>query len=139
MKFALLVTAAPFSTQGADTALRFARAAIHKGHSIERIFFFRDGVHNANAFSIAPQDETNIPSEWQTFCQNNSIDAVACVSAALRRGIVDTHESQRHNLTASNLTASNLTAGNLAAGIEIGGLGLLTDAIINADRVLTFG
>ena len=134
MKFALLVTAAPFSTQGAETALRFARAAIHNGHSIERIFFFRDGVHNANAFSIAPQDETNIPSEWQTFCQNNSIDAVACVSAALRRGIVDTRESQRHNLS-----ASNLTAGNLAAGIEIGGLGLLTDAIINADRVLTFG
>lgn len=118
MKFALLVTAAPFSTQGAETALRFARAAISNGHTIERIFFFRDGVHNANRFSTAPQDEKNIPAEWQQFCQVQAIDAVVCVSAALKRGI---------------------TEKNIIDNMQIGGLGLLTDAIINADRILTFG
>jgi tRNA 2-thiouridine synthesizing protein D len=117
MKFALLITAAPFSTQGAETALRFARAAISSGHSMERIFFFRDGVHNANTYSVAPQDELNIPAEWQKFCKAEAIDAVVCVSAALRRGIVDSN----------------------VENIPIAGLGLLTDAIISADRVLTFG
>jgi tRNA 2-thiouridine synthesizing protein D len=116
MKFALLITAAPFSTQGAETALRFARAAISNGHSIERIFFFRDGVHNASTFTTAPQDENNIPAEWQQFCAAQTIDTVVCVSAALKRGIVDTNTN-----------------------IPIAGLGLLTDAIINADRLVTFG
>ena len=116
MKFALLITAAPFSTQGAETALRFASAAISNGHSIERIFFFRDGVHNASAFTTVPQDESNIPEEWQQFCETHKIDAVVCVSAANRRGIVD---SNTH--------------------IPIAGLGLLTDAMMNADRLVTFG
>ena len=116
MRIALLITAAPFSKQGAETALRFARAAISNGHTIERIFFFRDGVHNASAVAVAPQDESNIPAEWQQFCDTQKIDAVVCVSAANKRGIVN---SNTH--------------------IPIAGLGLLTDAMINADRLVTFG
>jgi tRNA 2-thiouridine synthesizing protein D len=118
MKFALLITAAPFSSQGAETALRFAQAAVNSGHSIERVFFFRDGVHNASRSSIAPQDEKNIPAAWQKFCETQKIDTVVCVSAALKRGISEE---------------------NIFSNMQIGGLGLLTDAIINADRVLTFG
>ncbi len=129
MKFALLVTAAPFSSQGSATALRFARAALAKDHTIERIFFFRDGVHNASQLAIAPQDEHNIPAEWQLFCDNHSIDAVVCVSAAVKRGVVDNREAERHTLPACNVAAS----------MVIAGLGQLSDAIINADRVLTFG
>lgn len=129
MKFALLVTAAPFSTQGAETALRFARAAISNGHTIERIFFYRDGVHNANTFAACPQDESNIPAEWQQLCKTHSIDAVVCVSAGLKRGIVDARENQRHNFP----------IGNVADHMSVAGLGLLTDSIISADRVVTFG
>jgi tRNA 2-thiouridine synthesizing protein D len=124
MKFALLVTAAPFSMQGAETALRFARAAISNGHTIERVFFYRDGVHNASAFATFPQDEANIPAEWQQFCKAEAIDSVVCVSAALKRGIVD---------------KGNDDTSNVADSMSVAGLGLLTDAIINADRVLTFG
>ena len=129
MKFALLVTAAPFSQQGSHTALRFARAAVASGHTIERVFFFRDGVHNASQFSVTPQDENNVPLEWQQFCHNETIDAVVCVSAALKRGIVDSREQTRHTLTANNL----------APGMVIAGLGQLVDMLITADRVITFG
>lgn len=129
MKFALLVTAAPYSQQGAATALRFARAAIANGHSISRVFFYRDGVHNASALAVVPQDEENIPRAWQLFCEEKNIDAVVCVSAAIKRGIVDNRESQRHELQAANL----------AAPMAIGGLGQLTDAIIDCDQLLTFG
>ena len=129
MKFALLVTAAPFSQQGAATALRFAQAAVKNGHRVERVFFFRDGVHNASRFAIAPQDERNVPAEWQQFCREQALDAVVCVSAALKRGIVDVRESERHQLPADNI----------ADGMQIGGLGLLTEALIAADRVVTFG
>jgi tRNA 2-thiouridine synthesizing protein D len=129
MKFALLITAAPFSQQSAHTALRFARAVISSGHSIERVFFFRDGVHNASQLTVMPQDENNVPSEWQHFCRNENIDAVVCVSAALKRGIVDAREQTRHSLTASNI----------APGMTIAGLGQLADMLISADRVITFG
>jgi tRNA 2-thiouridine synthesizing protein D len=129
MKFALLITAAPFSQQGAATALRFAQAAVKAGHCIERVFFFRDGVHSASTLAIAPQDEANVPALWQQFCREHNIDAITCVSAALKRGIVDARESQRHQRSAANI----------ADGMQIGGLGLLTEAIIEADRVVTFG
>ena len=109
--FALLVNAAPFSTQGPATALRFARAAITAGHNIERVFFFRDGVHCANLLAVSPQDERNIPAEWQQFCAMHTIDAVVCVSAAVKRGIVDERESRRHNLPVSNLATPMLIAG----------------------------
>lgn len=129
MRFSLLITAAPFSQPGAETALRFARAALAKGHSIERIFLFRDGVHNATTLAVAAQDERNIPAEWQQFCAQHQLDAVVCVSAALKRGIVDARESQRHALPASNL----------APHMQIAGLGQLTDAILNSDRLISFG
>lgn len=129
MNFALLVTAAPFNQQGAETALRFAKAVLAAGHRIERVFFFREGVHTANALAIAPQDERNIPQEWKAFCQHTGIDAVVCVSAAVKRGIVDRRESERHYLLADNL----------AAPLVMAGLGQLADALLSADRVVTFG
>lgn len=129
MKFALLVTATPFSSEGAATALRFAQAVLAGGHQIERVFFFRDGVHNASRYAIAPQDEANVPAQWQQFCRDHAIDAVVCVSAALKRGIVDAREAARHQLA----------AGNMADGLQIGGLGVLTEALASADRVVTFG
>lgn len=116
VNFALLITVAPFSHQGAATALRFARAALANGHSIERVFFFQDGVHNASQFTITPQDENNIPAEWQQLCREHTVDAVVCVSAANKRGII-----------------------NINTNMPIAGLGLLTDAMINADRLITFG
>lgn len=129
MKFALLVNAAPYSSQGAASALRFARAVLAKEHSIERVFFFRDGVHCANQLAVAPQDERNVPAEWQQFCVLHQLDAVVCVSAAIRRGVTDERESRRHELPSANL----------ANGMIIAGLGQLADALINADRVITFG
>lgn len=129
MKLALLITAAPGQQQGGFTALRFARAALATGHSIQRVFFFRDGVHHASTLAVMPQDEFNIPQEWQHFCNEHHIDATVCVSAALRRGIVDAREQTRHTLPAHNLAES----------MSVAGLGQLADMLATADRVITFG
>ena len=129
MKFSLLVTSAPCNSDAPATALRFAKAALEHGHSIYRIFFFRDGVHNANTYSVSPQDENNLPTAWQQFCAANAIDATVCVTAALKRGVLDEKESQRWQRSGANASPHT----------EIGGLGLLTEAIIHSDRVVTFG
>lgn len=129
MKFSLLISAAPCNAQAPITALRFAQAALQAGHNIHRIFFFRDGVHNASTFAVYQQDEVNIPQQWQQFCTEYNLDAVICVSAALKRGILDPQESRRHQRNGSNADSN----------IQTGGLGMLTEAIIHSDRLISFG
>lgn len=129
MIFAIVVHAAPGQHQGAETALRFARAVIESGHSIYRVFFYRDGVHNGSALTCLPQDEYNIPQQWQALAQEHDLDLVVCIAAAVRRGILDANEARRYERSGFNL----------ADGFELSGLGQLIDASLHADRVITFG
>lgn len=127
MDFAILVTAAP-TQQGAATAYQFTKAALKQNHRIKRIFFYGDGIHNGNAFITMPQDETNIVTLWQQLALEHSIDLVICVSAALRRGLIDEIEAQRYDKTAANL----------AGGFKISGLGQLIEAIAQTTRFIAF-
>jgi tRNA 2-thiouridine synthesizing protein D len=129
MKFSLAIYAAPYSAQASDSAYRFATALLAEGHSLYRIFFYQDGVHNATELSAPPQDETNMPARWLTLAANHQIDLVVCIAAALRRGILDKTEAERYEKSAANL----------AKGFTIGGLGQLLDAAVVSDRLITFG
>jgi tRNA 2-thiouridine synthesizing protein D len=66
MKFGLLVSEGPYTHQASDSAYQFVVAALAKGHEIQRVFFYHDGVNNA---------------------AEHKVDLVVCVAAALRRGI----------------------------------------------------
>jgi len=129
MKFTLLIQSAPIDSQSSATALRFARALLGKGHEIERIFFYRSGVQSANRLALAPQDETNLPLEWQSFISENQLDAVVCIAAAIRRGIVNAAETARYGVEGANLIEA----------AELSGLGQLVAACAASDRVVTFG
>jgi len=129
MKFTLLIQSAPIDSQSSATALRFARALLAKGHEIERIFFYRSGVQSANRLALAPQDETNLPLEWQSFISENRLDAVVCIAAAIRRGIVNAAETARYGVEGDNLIEA----------AELSGLGQLVAACAASDRVITFG
>ena len=129
MKFALAVYGAPCSSQAPQTALHFARAVLQQGHEIVRLFFYQDGVYTATTLAQPPQDEPNLPQQWQEFIAENQLDAVVCIAAALRRGVVDAAEAERYELTSCNLHR----------GYELSGLGQLVDGALQADRVMTFG
>ncbi|WP_263078968.1 sulfurtransferase complex subunit TusD [Endozoicomonas sp. Mp262] len=129
MKFALAIYGSPSNSQAPLSALHFAKATLAAGHEIIRIFFYQDGVNTATTLSVPPQDEQNIPKEWQSFIRTHSIDAVVCIAAALRRGIVDDRESTRYQLTSNNL----------ADTYQLSGLGQLVEASMEADRLITFG
>jgi tRNA 2-thiouridine synthesizing protein D len=58
MIFSLAVYAPPYSSQASHTAYEFAKALLHKGHTLHRIFFYHDGVHNASSLGTPPQDLT---------------------------------------------------------------------------------
>ena len=129
MRYTLLVNAAPQTGGAAHSALRFVEAALAGGHSIERLFFYGDGVYNASRLTVMPQDEANLPALWDALIRKHKLESVACVSSAIRRGVLDATESSRHELNVVSCYDSS----------EIGGLGQLIDAISNADRLISFG
>ncbi len=129
VKFTIVLHAAPYTSQASHSALRFAQAALSAGHEIVRVFFYYDGVHNCNEFSVAPQDEIDLVKAWSSLLQAHNIDAVTCVSSAMKRGIVDEREAKRHELRSHNLQAPSV----------LSGLGQLVDASMASDRTISFG
>ena len=129
MKFAIVVYTSPASTQAAASAYQFASRLLEEGHEIYRLFFFSDGVANVNRLTITPQDEINLPSKWHQLIESYELDSVACVSSAIKRGILNPQEAERYELDAHSLYESS----------EIAGLGQLVDAAMNADRLVQFG
>jgi len=128
VKITVVVHSAPTS-QSAWSAYQFTRATLDAGHEIYRLFFYGDGVLNSSALSVAPQGEFDLMQAWQTLITSYELDAISCVSSALKRGIIDTQEAARYERSGVSLTA----------GITLSGLGQLVDATLVSDRVVSFG
>jgi tRNA 2-thiouridine synthesizing protein D len=128
MKFFIIINGAPWSSPASLTALKFAEAVVDSGHDIYRLFFFQDGVHNASAFAVAPQDEIDIPKRWLALIDKHQLDAVVCAASALKHGLLDAGEAVRYDKDGHNLLPS----------FEISGIGQLVDALTQADRVVNF-
>ena len=118
MKFGILVNEGPFTHQASDTAYRFTTAALAKGHEISRVFFYHDGVNNANRHSAPQSDDRNLVKLWSELGREHGVDLVVCVAAGLRRGLKDEV---------------------LAEGFRISGLGQLVETGIVSDRLVVFG
>lgn len=129
MIFSLLVQESAVGRQSSHAAYRFARELLARGHTLYRVFFFGDGVHNSTALNCAASGEADLPALWQQLATEHDVDLVSCVSSALRRGIIDEREAARH--------ASD--AVSLRQGFELSGLGQLVEACIRSDRILDFG
>lgn len=128
MKFVINVLSSS-TAPATRRALRFAQTVLAEGHEIVRVFFYQDGVLTASNNLVLAQDQTDIAQQWQAFINENRLDAVVCIAAALRRGVLDQAEAQRYQRDAVNL----------AQGYELSGLGQLHDALQQADRVVSFG
>lgn len=128
MKFTLVIHAAP-EADGARSALLFARAAVDAGHELYRVFFYGQGVHNATTLSVIPQDEKDIGEDWKQFIDEQQLDAVVCIAAGLRRGIIDGSEANRYDKSGYNMSST----------FALSGLGQLLEAAVRCDRVVTFG
>jgi tRNA 2-thiouridine synthesizing protein D len=118
MNIGILLKEGPYNHQAADTAYKFAEAAIAKGHKVDAIFLYNDGVINATRLGDPPQDDRNIAARWTELSQKHGVEVLACIAASKRRGINDEV---------------------MIDGGEITGLGTLTDIAIRNDRLLTFG
>ncbi|MDZ7924818.1 MAG: sulfurtransferase complex subunit TusD [Marinagarivorans sp.] len=130
MLFTLVINTAPISLHNgqAHSALLFAKTLIAQKHSIHRLFFYGEGIQNLNAQALPPQGEADLCQQWQAFINAHQLDAVVCIAAAIRRGVFDTTEANRHQRSAA-----------LAEGVSLSGLGQLIEATTTSDRTITFG
>lgn len=128
LKYCLLVTGPAYGTQQASSAYQFAQAVIASGHHLVSIFFYREGVLNANQLIAPANDEFDLVRAWQQLATEHSVTLNVCVAAALRRGVTDQHEAKQLNLAAANLQP----------GFTLSGLGALAEAALTCDRMVQF-
>ena len=118
MNISLLVQSNPIPSSTQLLALQFAQQAITQGHSLHRIFFYKEGALVGNKYSASPEDETNIQAKWGVFAQETGTELAICIAAAQRRGIIGSK--------------------NVAEGFTIVGLGQMVEAMLESDRTVTF-
>ncbi len=129
MKYTIVVQCPVSQRSLHQCALRFVEALLRKGHRVERVFFYGDGVLLANACAVPGQDELDTLKAWQTLISTHGLDVVVCIAAALKRGILDDTERSRYEKPAAVLPQ----------GFELSGLGQLVEAMAKSDRTMTFG
>ncbi|OGG95406.1 MAG: sulfurtransferase TusD [Candidatus Lambdaproteobacteria bacterium RIFOXYD2_FULL_50_16] len=117
MKFGILLKEGPYNHQAADTAYQFVKAAMARGHEVEAVFLYNDGVYNVTNLASPPQDDRNIVQRWSEL-GDQGVEILSCIAASKRRGIADEVLSRNASIT---------------------GLGVLTDIAIRVDRLMIFG
>lgn len=127
MRYTLLVTGPPYGTQQASSAWQFANALIASGHTLDSVFFYREGVLNANEMTQPASDEFDLVRAWQDL-QRHGVKLIVCVSAALRRGVLVTSPEQQRQTS----------DGDALMNFQFSGLGALAEATLNCDRIIQF-
>ena len=126
--FALLVTHAPWDSQSAYSAFRFAKAAIETGHKVKGIFFYQAGVLNGNSFQSGHSDELKLYQKWCELNEQFQIPLQVCVTAANRRGIINAEDAEEQDVNHFNLSLPFSEVG----------LGELVSLMNEADRTVQF-
>ncbi|MEI3773589.1 sulfurtransferase complex subunit TusD [Pectobacterium brasiliense] len=128
LSYCLLVTGPAYGTQQASSALQFAQALLAEGHRLKSVFFYREGVLNANQLTSPANDEFDLVRAWQQLGEMHQVALNVCVAAALRRGVTDAQQA----------TQLNLVGANLQPGFVLSGLGELAQSVLTCDRVIQF-
>lgn len=129
MKFAILITSAPYASQASLSAYHFAKAVIDQKNEIVQVFFFQDGVHHANQLIYRPTDELPIISLWQELAEQAHFELAVCSTSALLRGVIDESLAEQYEKSAVNFNSA----------FKMSSLTQMYEAIAQSDRFITFG
>ncbi|WP_041186162.1 sulfurtransferase complex subunit TusD [Candidatus Moranella endobia] len=128
LDYCLMVTGPAYGNQRASSALQFAWALLACGHHLGTVFFYQEGVTNANRLSAPASDEVDLVRAWNDLAQQHMVELHVCVAAALRRGITD----------AVQAALLKLNGDNIQPGFKMSGLGTLAQAACGCDRFVQF-
>ncbi|WP_144394807.1 sulfurtransferase complex subunit TusD [Pleionea sediminis] len=128
LKYAILVTGSPYTSQAHSSAQRFVDACYRQGHSVHSVFFYGDAVYVANELWNPANDEQNLQQGWSSLASQYDLTINACVSVANKRGIVSQEDAELAGLPDHNVNAD----------FHIAGLGEWVEASSHSDRVIHF-
>lgn len=129
LRYCLMVCGPAYGAQRASSALQFAEALLAAGHHLDSVFFYQDGVYNANRYTSPAGDEQDIVRDWRRFGQTHEVALDVCVSAALRRGVIDNDQGTG---------IVERVGSNLQPGFRLSGLGTLAQSLLECDRFIQF-
>jgi tRNA 2-thiouridine synthesizing protein D len=127
--YTLIVKGPAYGKENSISALFFAKALVsRKIHVIKSVFFYCDGVLNANKFLSPAKNEFDTRKKWSMFSLQNQVRLNVCFSAALRRGIIGIKETCNQKIL----------EGNLDIYFKISSLENLSRDIQKSDRIIQF-
>jgi tRNA 2-thiouridine synthesizing protein D len=130
-KTTLLITKDP-SHPLAHVALRYAKALLNETDENKKpalqLFFYADSAHLANRLRWQSADQLDLTQQWQALARKHELALPVCVSTALSRGVSDSENSARHQLTGDNL----------ADGFTLVGLSELAMMLQDDNRLIAF-
>ena len=115
MRIGIMLLTGPYQRESSDTIVHTVRAFLRKGHIVEGIFLFMDGVYNMNKH-VNPSGERNIVELINRL--GEKVPITACTACAQFRGMKKEFST---------------------AHINLGGLGDLVRLMQKCDRFLVFG
>lgn len=111
-----------YGTQSSYCAYQFCHSLLsHSKHKLTSIFFYADGIYNANSLTNPANDEFDLVNAWQRLAKEYQVKLSVCIAAAQRRGVED-----------------NGQMNNVATQFELVGLGELSESISQSERVIQF-
>ncbi|WP_282101009.1 sulfurtransferase complex subunit TusD [Candidatus Steffania adelgidicola] len=128
LEYCLMVTGPPYGSQSSSSALQFSQVLLACGHRLSTVFFYQEGVANANRLIAPASDEVDLVRAWYHLAKLYHIGLHVCIAAALRRGVTD----------AIQASLIKHTGENLQTGFEFSGLGWLAQAALRCDRFIQF-
>jgi len=129
MKYAIQINASPYASSASETAYQFIKTVLQMEHELIRVFFYQEGAYHAFRYVTPPDDEVSMVARWSELAREYDVDLVVCISAAQRRGLLESGEAHRQGKQDNDL----------AEGFRLAGLGQWVDAILQSDRYLEFG
>ncbi|WWP01582.1 MAG: sulfurtransferase complex subunit TusD [Candidatus Dasytiphilus stammeri] len=132
MRLILLVTGPAYGTQHATSAFRFAQAIIANNHKLLCVFFYGEGISNANWLTSPANDEFDLVRAWEKLHIEQGVNLYVCSSAAMRRGLINLQTFTQ------NLDKNKNIVSNLQSGFIITGLSSLAQNLLYCDRLVQF-
>ena len=109
--YSILITHPPSDVTQTIAAQQFSDQICQQGHTLNNVFFYGDGIHHANALSLAPSDEHAVYAHWCEVQRTTNCELLVCITAAVKRGVVSAEEAAKAEEDMFNLRPPFTQAG----------------------------
>lgn len=114
-----MVVTSPAHSNLTATAIDLVNTIIMSEHELVGVFFYQDGVLNANKYTSIPSDEFQSCAQWVALNKTHGVNLHLCITAAEKRGLSDDKDQF-----------------NIDEHFTISGLGELVELTNLCDRVI---